>query len=230
MQVDSSVELGRDDPALELPWCSEDGCIRYQDLKRNPELIGQVPEAQAFSELRQFLLRINAPDCPLQTAKSDAWTSGEISPEEEIFAARRKFVSYVDLLFAAPAPRVSLESHVEIVKKLSSLLQRAPEMPAAIEFIVRHCHYHSGENQKAGELTGEESVKVGALSTQGLRRRDGVYEGIEEPSLDLQTDSSVGFCITAYVSGFGDHDAEARQHWEIALKLLQHAIIQATRP
>ena len=33
MQADFSVELGRDAPALEIPWRSDDPHIRYFDLK-----------------------------------------------------------------------------------------------------------------------------------------------------------------------------------------------------
>lgn len=35
-----------------------------------------------------------------------------------------------------------------------------------------------------------------------------------------------GYCLTFYLSGFGDEDAEARQRWTIALKLVENAILQ----
>jgi len=38
--------------------------------------------------------------------------------------------------------------------------------------------------------------------------------------------SSAGFCVTAYVSGFDDADEESRLRWAIALKLVQHALVQ----
>src|SRR5690242_7725269 len=100
MLVDYSVELGRDDPALELPWSSDDATLHYFDLKQHPELLHQIPEASAYPELGAFLTRINMSGFPLQTAKSDAWPSREILPEEEIFGGECKFVSYVDLVFA----------------------------------------------------------------------------------------------------------------------------------
>jgi hypothetical protein len=46
-------------------------------------------------------------------------------------------------------------------------------------------------------------------------------------AVEQAQDSQSGFCITAYVSGFGDTDEEAQQRWSIALKLLQHALVQA---
>ena len=194
MHVDSSLELGRDDPVLEVPWASEDDRIRYYNLRNDPELINELPETEDCVELREFLLRLNAPRFPLQTAKCDIWRTNEISPEEEIFAAHQKFASYVDLIFAEGPTQCSLEAHEELIHKLIDLLKRAPDTPATIEFVLRRCYYHPS---------------IGASA-----RGDEDY---------------TGFCITTYITGFGDSDEEARQRWAIALKLLQHAVVQTTR-
>jgi hypothetical protein len=55
MHADFSVELGRDDAALELPWSSADPALRFYDLKKHPELLQQIPEAVAYPELGAFL-------------------------------------------------------------------------------------------------------------------------------------------------------------------------------
>jgi hypothetical protein len=141
--------------------------------------------------LSAFLTRINAATFPLQTAKCDTWYSQEISPEEEIFAATGKFVSYVDLVFAGDEARLSLEQHEALARNLCALLQRAPEMAATVELVIRHCYFHPGDNPA--------------------------------------DESATGFCISAYVSGFGDSEPEARKRWSIALTLLQNALVQATR-
>jgi hypothetical protein len=190
MQADYSVELGREDPALELPWHSDDDIRQYHDLKRHPDLIAQITEAATSPELSAFLIRINAAGFPLQTAKCDIWYSREISPEEEVFGDTGKFVSYVDLVFEADEPRVSLEGHEALAKNLSDLLQRAPEMAASVELVIRRCYYHPDA----------------------------------KPNESLS-----GFCITAYVSGFGEDEPEARKRWSIALTLLQHALVQVAR-
>jgi hypothetical protein len=188
MQADYSVELGREDPALELPWSSEDGVTRYSDLKRNPGLVLQIPEAVRSAELSALLTSINAAGFPLQTAKCDLWYSRELSAQEEMFNAAGKFVSYVDLVFAADEARLVFEKHEAFAKSLCCLLQRASELKAAIELVIRRCYYHPEGNPE---------------------------------------DSSGGFCITAYVSGFGGNEPEARQRWAIAITLLQHALVQA---
>jgi hypothetical protein len=194
MQADYSVELGREDPALELPWQAQDGSSRFYDLKRHPEALANIPEASSYPELKAFLARINAAGFPLQTAKCDAWASREISPEEEIFGDGVKFVSYVDLVFVPilveAEPRLAFERHEALAKSWCALLKRAPEMSAAVELVIRRCYY----------------------------RRD------ETPA-----ESDTGFCITAYVSGYGADEAEARRRWSLALTLVQHALVQAVR-
>src|SRR6185369_10924986 len=78
MHADFSVELGRDDPVLEIPWISDDPAVRYFDLKKCPELVLQIPEAVAHPDMGAFLSRINTQGFPLATAKCDAWDSREI--------------------------------------------------------------------------------------------------------------------------------------------------------
>ncbi len=206
MHADYSLELGREDPALELPWSSGDGTTRYYDLKEHPDLVLQISEALNSPELSAFLTRINAAGFLLQTAKCDLWYSRELSPEEEIFGAAGKFVSYVDVVFADDerefaeategqqpdtiARRLSFEEHEALAKNLCALLKRAPEIAATVELVIRHCYYH-----QKGNLAESDS----------------------------------GFCITTYVSGFGGDETEARQRWSIALTLVQHALVQVAQ-
>lgn len=213
MHVDNAVELGRDDPALEMPWASEDGSLRYCDIRTNPVLVDTLPEAQHSLEMREFLIRTNAADFPMQSAKSDLWSTTEMSPEEEIFSASWKFGSYIDLIFSDHAPRFSLRAHQRLMTKLCALLQRAPDMPASLEFVLRHCYYHVLDDV-ARASDSEES-----------RRQDQHREEHSVPEKMLD-DSARGFCLTMYVSGFGNTEQEAQQRWSIALKLLQHALIQ----
>jgi hypothetical protein len=187
MQAAYSVELGHDDPALEVPWRSEDGNIRYFDLKKHPDLVLNIAEARRHQELSEFLSRMNADAFALETAKCDAWFSRELFAEEDIFGASCKFVSYVDLLFSDDNLKFALPAHEQLSQDVCNLLKRAPEMAAAIEFVVRHCHYHTG---------------------------------------GAQSDSRIGFSITAYTTGYGDNQEEAQQRWVIALKLLQNALVQ----
>jgi hypothetical protein len=260
MHADFSVELGGNDPALELPWSSDDPSVRYFDLKSCPELVSQIPEAVAYPKLSEFLIRINADGFPLQTAKCDAWYSQDISPEEEIFGADRKFVSYIDLVLVDEDARCSFEKHEEFVKELCRLLNHAPEIAATVEFVIRRCYFHrpgysrqDEDGQVADPLRrdtknhettppeqedfkdddGERSIARQRFDARGERlkaSRPADREQIEDTRLlhDPNANGS-GFCVTTYVTGFGDSDHEPLRRWEIALALLQHALVQLTR-
>lgn len=149
MQADFGVELGRDDETLEMPWAAEDG-PRYCDLKRHPELLREVEEAQRFQELGEFLAAVNSAANAVETAKCDAWTSTEINPEEEIFGAPCKFGSYVDILFCNECVRSSFPEYELWAKRLTELLKKAPEIPAAAEFLIRRCYYHVADGLRDG--------------------------------------------------------------------------------
>jgi hypothetical protein len=245
MQADFSVELGRDDPALELPWESDDPGVRYFDLKNDPELVRQIPEAIQHPELGQFLARINAVGSPLATAKCDAWSSMEVAPEEEIFGDR-KFVSYIDLVFVSETDLCSFEKHEAFASDLCRLLSRAPEIPAAVELVIRHCHCHGEklvDNQEAGRkdlrsrlreedhrMTGLEAVGCTAEKEgREVKYLPGQEIECRKPQLADTGGSAIGFCLTAYVTGFGDGVHDPIRQWTIGLGLLQHAVVQLIR-
>jgi hypothetical protein len=150
VEADFAVELGADDEVLDLPWASADSVVRYYDLKRQPDLLLYVEEAKRVPALGEFLAVINSSASILETAKCDAWHTTEMQPEEEIFRANCKFASYIDLLFSDEPKRFSFSEHEQISIRLTQLLKRVPEIPAAVEFLVRRCHYHEKEETREG--------------------------------------------------------------------------------
>ncbi|MBZ5704332.1 MAG: hypothetical protein LAN63_03195 [Acidobacteriia bacterium] len=149
MQADFAVELGADDETLEVPWATPGHGPRYLDLNRQPELLLEIEEARRERELGEFLSAINSPAVILETAKCDAWASTEIHPEEEIFGAACKFGSYIDLVFSDDR-RFSFPEHEQLAKRLTHLLQRVPEIPAAAEFLIRRCYFHQQQETRDG--------------------------------------------------------------------------------
>jgi len=141
VQADFSIECGANDECLEIPWASEDGALRYVDLRQNPALIADLDEARHFPDLADFLRITNSAGSAFQTAKCDAGFTQELTVEDEPFGTSGKFGSYVDVLFASPVARRSLEQNQACVGSLVRLLQRAPEMPASAEFLVRRCFF-----------------------------------------------------------------------------------------
>lgn len=150
MQADFAVELGRDDETLEFPWADPEGKLHWLDAKRQPELLDKIPEAIRFPELREFLAAANSPSSILESAKSEAWASGEIHPEEEIYGRPCKFGGYVDLVFEAAAPRFCYTEHERLLKQWTALLKRAPEIPASAQFLLRRCYFRDGEGIREG--------------------------------------------------------------------------------
>jgi hypothetical protein len=150
VQADFAIELGADDEVLEIPWAAESGSPRYYDLKRHPELLANCEEVKRVPELGEFLSKVNAPASPLETAKCDAWRSTEINPEEEIFEATHKFCSYVDIFFSNEPERFSLPGHERLAKCLTELLQRAPEIAAAAEFLIRRAYFEDERGIRDG--------------------------------------------------------------------------------
>ena len=219
VEVDYAIELGRDDETLEIPWVAPDGGRRYLDLKREPQALTRLEEAVRIPELHDFLSAINSQVSLLESAKCDAWGTTEINPEEEIFGASCKFTSYIDLLFADEAPRTSFEHHEALAKKLCDLLHHVPEMAAAVELIIRRCLYHL-----AGTIDQTNThQKPNSLDQANTRERK---IDVGQESARLHSWPTSGFYITAYVSGFGDNEKDASQCWNIALKLLQYALVQ----
>jgi hypothetical protein len=149
MDADFSIELGREDPVLDFPWKDPAGQFTYRDLKRHPELLAEIDEAEKFPELREFLRAMNSAQSLVETAKCDVWGTTELSAEEEIYDASHKCASYVDIVFSEldrqhDVPlnvRQSLPSHEQFARKLVDLLRRAPESPSAAEVCVRRCYF-----------------------------------------------------------------------------------------
>jgi hypothetical protein len=141
VQADFSVELGAADPTLQLPWSSSDPRVQYYDLRSQPDLLSQIVEAQDNEALAEFLAAINSPHSLLQTAKCDTWSSQQMDAEDEIFGAAFKYESYVDLAPVADGLRYAFAEIEDLGKKIARLLQRAPEIPAAADFVVRRCYY-----------------------------------------------------------------------------------------
>lgn len=205
MHADFSVELGHDDPVLEIPWKSDDGTVRYYDLRKNPEAIAQITEAVTYPELGAFLKRVNAAGSHFETAKCDVWQSKEIAPEEEIFGAGIKFASYVDLLFVSDAERHSFIRHEMFAKELCALLSRAPDIAATVELVIRRCYcYESNEYAEFSDKLVNRSV-----------------EATNYPDAPVSS-----FYMTLYIAGFGNEDHECHRVWAIAVSLLQHALLQ----
>lgn len=142
MQTDFMVELGNDDPRLEVPWRSEDGRLLYFDLRARPELLLNIAETYENRELGEFLTSVNSRLSNLQSAKCDHWTSKEKDEEAALFGAAVKAGCYIDLFFHQPEQRFIFALHEQFGADFERLLAKVPEMPASTQLMLRRCYFH----------------------------------------------------------------------------------------
>jgi hypothetical protein len=150
MDADFSIELGHEDAVLDLPWKDPSGKLAYVELKRRPDLLAQIPEAETFPELGKALQTINSPRSIVETAKCDAWATTELNAEEEHYEAPHKFASYMDIVFSAMDARLSFSLHEGFARELVNLLRRVPEAATALEVCVRRCYSQEKEIVREG--------------------------------------------------------------------------------
>lgn len=151
MDADFSVELGADDPTLDFPWEAPGTPLRYYDVKRQPELLPFIDEAQEFHELHTFLLSANSAASALETAKCDTWWERELNEAEAIYNAELKFVSYIDLVMADDkAARLDFDAHERLARRMVELLGRAPQIKSAAEFVIRRCYFRGSDETPSG--------------------------------------------------------------------------------
>ncbi len=150
MDADFSIELGREDPVLDFPWKDPAGKLAYVDVKRRPELMASIEEAEKFPELAEFLRVMNSARSMVETAKCDAWATTELSAEEDVCDASHKFASYADVVFSEIDVRLSFSLHEQFTRKLVELLRRAPDTPSAAEVCVRRCYFGEDSGVREG--------------------------------------------------------------------------------
>ena len=156
MQVEFSVELGADDPVLEMPWSHGGRCLQFYDLRRHPELVLQIPEAAANPPLEKFLLEVNSRSI-FYTAKCDVWISRlkwKDANEEEKYGKWR-CGSYVDLVLANPKEgfsdlRRAFTEHAELVEKIMDEVADWTLFSAAVQFALRWCRFHRESGDELG--------------------------------------------------------------------------------
>ena len=150
MDADFSIELGREDPVLDFPWTDPASKLAYVDVKRRPELMASIEEAEAFPELGEFLRVMNSARSMVETAKCDAWATTELSAEEDVYDASHKYASYVDVVFSEIDARLSFSPHELFARKLVELLRRVPDTPSAAEVCVRRCFFAQQDGVRQG--------------------------------------------------------------------------------
>lgn len=110
MEADWEVEIGAGAAVVEPEWAG------FVDLRQRPQAAGQLPEAATLPGLAQVLVRLNAEDSPVWTAKCDVWQMDGFDPLEldvESAGDQRGIACYVDLL---PREDAKWSAHADAVE------------------------------------------------------------------------------------------------------------------
>ncbi|MGA3125272.1 MAG: hypothetical protein ABSD13_01035 [Candidatus Korobacteraceae bacterium] len=152
MDADYSIELGPTAPALEIPWQDPEGRSHYVNLRLEHGTVSreiacmdvaQIPEARQFPALGRFLVKLNLPADPWQTAKCDVWLN-ETNAVENLYNLGFEQSCYIDIVLAgnAAALRPSLEVHQRLAREFVRLLETNESLEATAEIVVRRCYFH----------------------------------------------------------------------------------------
>ena len=194
MRIEITQELDAADPSLEIPWagsCRSD--LQYVDLKRHPKRIAKLPECRKFPPLSAVLRRINGARSGLRTAKCDAWTTRNLSPDERLdFNLPCKAGSYIDVVLDGLRSRTRLDTHRHFAERLAKGLAGI-RVRGQMDIIIRRCLFHPREEwgyaltffvHGYGETRSEAiSEWSSALSSLG----DALIQCSESPGLSAAT-------------------------------------------
>lgn len=152
MQWDWSVECGADDPVVVIPWASEDGSIRYIDLRESPGGIAAIPEAAQYPALASALLRCNRSQSPLFTAKCDVWNyPADQFDAEDCAGNAYAHASYIDLVAVDPAAFLSFHASERRVREWSRLAQSISLLDSRCEWTLRPARILSAASPLAAD-------------------------------------------------------------------------------
>ena len=144
MLMEWSTACGSDDPVLVVPWSSEDGRLRWVDLRTDPDALDEIAEADAHPPLLAALRALNAARSPVFTAKCDVWTmdAEELAAvrdglllEPEVAAAGMS--CYIDLLWRERGVFASRHRTAQVLYRMERLAAELPHSLATIEGVLR---------------------------------------------------------------------------------------------
>jgi hypothetical protein len=146
MEADWEVEIGPDAHVIDAVWPG------FVDLRRAPELIGEIGEATRFPALAEALLRLNEPGLRLWTSKCDLWAlDPNLEPwdPDEMAATRAESLAglacYIDLMPADGSLFAGLE---EAEAWMRTTVKRLHEMDCRccrVDLVIRRAFQENRE-------------------------------------------------------------------------------------
>jgi hypothetical protein len=134
MLADWECEIAPDAPVIDAAWAG------FLDLRRHPEQVAAIAELAQLPALGPALLRLNAADSPVFTAKCDVWKAGEVDPDELDSTRERAthaVASYIDLLPATERTWSSPETAAAWSRSVCALLGNIPVRQCRVDLVIR---------------------------------------------------------------------------------------------
>jgi hypothetical protein len=118
----------------------------YVRLKGNASAISQIPEAQKWPELGQFLEVINATASPVESVGCER----RFFPAKDAGAATAKLGSYVDVIFTDAALNEHPEKLLLLAAHLMAALEGCDKWWASVEIGLQRFRHITGANSPWG--------------------------------------------------------------------------------
>jgi hypothetical protein len=134
MEADWEVEIGAGAPVLDACWSG------FIDLRVSPDAAHELPEVQEFLALGQALIRLNAAQSPVWTAKCDVWELTDFDPDELDAPHNRAdhaLGCYIDLLACNAQDWLAPDQTIAWCKRLCVFLSCVPLRSCRVDLVVR---------------------------------------------------------------------------------------------
>ena len=144
MMSEWNAACGADDPVLVVPWSDPNMGARWVDLRRDPDALDEIAEADEHPALLAALRSMNGTRSPVFTAKCDAWTMDSVElagTRDELLldaeVAASGFSSYIDLLWRDRAAFTSRHRMAGLLDRAERFASELPYALAKLEWTLR---------------------------------------------------------------------------------------------
>jgi len=137
MEADWEFELGGGAPIIEAHWPG------FVDLREHPHRAAELTEARRLPGLADALARMNAPNSPVWTSKTDVFDPGPLDADElgaTHEEAQYTVACYVDLLMRSDQVWNSPFKAEQSCRDLRNRLRKVPLRCCRIDLVIRRAH------------------------------------------------------------------------------------------
>jgi len=200
MLADWSAECSADDPHLVVPWHDPNSSAHFINLRIEPYDIAEIHEAELYPALGRALRALNSTRSPFLTAKCDTWPLAPANPASDDPGLQAEALESLrlELNLDIDHARCGFASYIDLIWRERAIFASAHHQQDRLDRITRRA--------------------------QKLQHPQAALECILRPAmLDFDTPLE-GFAVSLYVTGVGEDNSAAIQHWAAALEAIVHLL------